>query len=168
MKVLFRRYVNRKPTWDAFIQHVVDKPSQNIEREVVHYLAHIPWHPDIAWTGEEPISTAIRDYGRRLLHTRFRRAEVIKLLECVDDEGLDRGSTGQSVLAVISCVEEIGPILAGIVRDVAPPMRIREIAVLIIAQREGTAAIPIATELAQSGSELAREIAYRLRQEGQV
>jgi hypothetical protein len=122
-----------------------------------------PWHPDIAWTGEEPISTETRQYGRKLLHARFGRGEVIKLLECIDANGIDRGSVGQSVAAVISCVDEIGPILAGVSRNRSLDMRTRELATLIIAQREGTDAIPIATELALEGSDFAREITSELR-----
>jgi hypothetical protein len=140
MKVLFRRYVNRKETWDAFVQYFIDRPTTEIPRTLIYYLAHIPWHPDIVWTGDQPITQETRDYGRQLL-SRFGRPEVIKLLACIEEEtGIERGSIGQSVEGIVSSLPEIGPILSSISEDPSLPVFIRECAAFIGSMKERRAA----------------------------
>jgi hypothetical protein len=169
LNVLFRSYINRKEVWDAFVKLVVDNPACDIPRTLIYYLAHIPWHPDIAWTGDEAISPETREFGRKLFRQRFGRRELIKLLECIDENGIDRGSIGQSVVAIIDCLDESGPMLASVSRDRSLPVATREGATLIIAMRYGSDAIPISMELAQSGSEtFASKLISILRQRGRV
>ena len=169
MNVLFGGYVNRREVWDAFVKFVVDNPARDIPRTLIYYLAHIPWHSDIAWTGDEAISAEMREFGRKLFRERFGRRELIKLLDCIDENGIDRGSIGQSVVAIIECLEESGPTLAGVSRDRSLPVVTRESATLIVAMRHGSDAIPIFMELARSGSEtFAPELISILRQKGRV
>jgi hypothetical protein len=169
MTVLFRGYVNRKEVWNAFAKYIVDHPASEIPSILIYYLAHIPWHPDIAWAGDEAISSETRDFGRKLLRARFGRRELIKLLDCIDENGIDRGSIGQSVVAIIECLDEFGPMLAGVSRDRSLPLATRECATLIIAMRQGSDAIPILIELARSGSEtFAPQLISILRQKKRV
>lgn len=140
MNVLFRRYVNRKETWDAFVKYFVDHPTAEIPRGLIYYLAHIPWHPDIVWTGDEPITQETRDYARQML-SRFGQPEIIKLLSCIEEEtGIERGSIGQSVEAVVSSLPEVGPILASISEDASVPIFMRECAAFIGSMKERRAA----------------------------
>ena len=68
------------------------------------------------WTGDEPVTEETRDYARQLLN-RFGKPEVIKLLSCIEEEtGIERGSIGQSVEAIVSSLTEAGPLLASISR----------------------------------------------------
>lgn len=132
MNVLFRRYVNRKEIWDAFVKQIIDNPAPEIPRTLIHYLAHIPWHPDIAWTGREPISRETREYARQLL-SRFGKPEVTKLLSFVDEEtGLERGSIGQAVEAIILSLPQAKSILVSISEDCSAPLFTRECAAFIL------------------------------------
>jgi hypothetical protein len=131
MNVLFRGYVNRKEVWDAFAKYVVHRPALEIPPSLIYYLAHIPWHPDIAWTGEEPITSETREYAKQLLN-RFGKPEVTKLLSCVDEEtGFERGSIGQSIEAIISSLPEAGLILMSISGDSSLSAFLRERALII-------------------------------------
>lgn len=169
MKVLFHHFVNENEIWDAFVNYLADRPQCDIPPVLIYYLAHIPWHPDIVWTGDEPISPQTREYAKKLFRERIGRQEVIKLLNCIDDNGISRGSIGQSVVAITSCLDESGPILASIARDRSLPVTTREFAALIIAMREGRDAIPILMELAGSGSDtFAWELISLLRQNGRL
>ena len=76
--VLFRRYPNVHKVWDEFTQHFVAKRSEDIPPIMVYFLAHIPWHGDILYTGET-FTEETKAYGKNLL-ARFGRDEVIKLL----------------------------------------------------------------------------------------
>jgi hypothetical protein len=140
MNALFRRYVNRNETWNAFVKYFVENPTTEIPRALVYYLAHIPWHPDIVWTGDEPITQQTREYARQLL-CRFGKPEVIKLLSCIEEEtGIERGSIGQSVEAIVSSLPEVGPILANISGDTSLPAFTRECAAFIGSIKERRAA----------------------------
>jgi hypothetical protein len=138
MNVLFRRYVNRTEIWDAFVKYVVDNPTSEIPAVLIYYLAHIPWHPDIVWNGDEPITNETRQYARQLL-SRFEKAEVVKLLSFIDEErGIERGSMGQSVAAIVLSLPQANPILASIADDLSAPVFTRECAAFILAKRVRT------------------------------
>jgi hypothetical protein len=93
----------------------------------------------------------------------------IRRVAPADENGIDRGSFGQSVVAIIDCLDESGPTLASVSRDRSLPVATREGATLIIAMRHGSDAIPILMELAQSGSEtFAPKLISILRQKGRV
>jgi hypothetical protein len=128
--------VNRKESWDAFVKYVVDNPASEIPRVLIYYLAHIPWHPDIAWMGDEQITSETRDYTKQLL-SRFGKVEVIKLLSCIDEErGIERGSIGQSVAAIIASLPDAKTILASVYQDPSLPVFTRECAGIIIGNGE--------------------------------
>lgn len=136
MNALFRRYVNRKEVWDAFVKYVVNNPATEIPGTLIYYLAHIPWHPDIAWMGDEDITVETREYGRQLLNS-FGKPEVTKLLSCIDEEmGFERGSIGQSVEAIISSLPDVGPALMSISQDGSLSVFTRECAAFMVALRE--------------------------------
>ncbi len=132
MNVLFRRYVNRPEVWDAFVKYVVDNPTSEIPFALIYYLAHIPWHLDIAWTGDEPITNETREYASELI-SRFGKSEVVKLLSFIDEErGIERGSMGQSVAAIVLALPGADAILANVSEDISLPEFMRECAAFIL------------------------------------
>src|SRR5271168_3104538 len=81
-----------------------------------------------------------RGYARQLL-SRFGKPEVIKLLSCIEEEtGIERGSIGQSVEAIVTSLPEVGPILASISGDSDLPAFTRECAAFIGSMKERRAA----------------------------
>jgi hypothetical protein len=50
--ILFRRYINEPITWEKFIEHVIKAEPEDINFNILHYISHIPWHPDIFFSGE--------------------------------------------------------------------------------------------------------------------
>ncbi|WP_444860822.1 hypothetical protein, partial [Salmonella enterica] len=73
-----------------------------IPRLLIYLLAHIPWHGDISYSGED-IKSEIRCYAADLFNS-FDEGDIRKLLSMIDDNGIQRGAIGQSVEAVINCV----------------------------------------------------------------
>lgn len=65
----------------------------------VESLAHCTPHPDIFWTKDTLLPRAVRDE----VCTTFRWSleELAALLEVIDENGIDRGSIGQSVYMLI-------------------------------------------------------------------
>jgi hypothetical protein len=165
--ILFRQHPDRREVWHHFISYFTKSPSARIPPELIYYLAHIPWHPDIAYFGE-PISKETRDHARQLL-AGFGRAEILKLLEFIDEENIiSRGAIGQSVEAIISSLPNVDPILEDIARAADVRLFTRECAALILAMHLGRAAKPTLQLLADSGSWYARELSNFLEQYGWI
>src|SRR5271168_5130085 len=83
-----------------------------------------------------------RGYARQLL-SRFGKPEVIKLLSCIDEEtGIERGSIGQSVEAIVSSLPAVVSILASISADASLPVFTRECATFVGSMKERRAIAP--------------------------
>lgn len=65
----------------------------------VEALAHCTPHPDIFWTKDTLLPRAVRDEVCATL--RWSLEELAALLEVIDENGIDRGSTGQSLYMLI-------------------------------------------------------------------
>jgi len=65
----------------------------------VNVLAHCTPHPDIFWTPDTLLPRAIRDEVCSTM--RWSLEELAALLEVIDENGIDRGSTGQSMFMLV-------------------------------------------------------------------
>ena len=164
---LFRRYPNSESTWNELIQALRDWPLEDIPDVMVYFLAHIPWHPDIWHTGES-ITEQTKKHARKLFAS-FGRSEIEKLLAFIDEEaGIERGTIGQSVEAIISALPSATPCLNEIVADANLLRFTRECAALILAMNNGKASIPAISKLAKSGSWFAQELIDHMARYGEA
>lgn len=165
--VLFRRYPNVPEVWNRLIQRLAEKPVSEIPSVLVYFLAHIPWHGDIAYFGE-PITRETKAHGTALL-AQLSREQVVKLLGFIDEEGsISRGTIGQSVEAIISSLPNATEFLKSIVLDSSLPAFTRECAAIILAMNEGKTAISTLAQLAGTGSWYADELIEHLNRYGGV
>jgi hypothetical protein len=150
VNTLFRRFGNRGDTWQAFCQFFIQSDVELIPPVLAYYLAHIPWHGDIFAYGELPDAntTAI---AKKLIES-FGANEVRKLISLIDDRGIERGTIGQSVEAVITSIPGFERILSDIVRDEHTPMRERESAAEILAMKFPDLAMSQLSILVEQGS----------------
>lgn len=155
--VLFRQYPNQHAAWDALIEYFLVTPVESIPLSLIYHMAHIPWHGDIAYSGER-IADEVRDYVANRM-AAFGRAEVLKLLELIDSEqGIARGTIGQSVEAVVSSLPGVDAHLADIASDVSIDLVVCESAALILAMHLANGADPVLGHLAKRGSWFAGEL----------
>jgi|GEM_PF-428708 len=130
--ILFRKHVNKKVTWDKFIEHIRKSNAEDINEEIVYRLAHIPWHPDI-WYQGEPILGETKEYCLKKIK-KFKEEDVIKLLSLIDEGiGIQRGTIGQSIEAILSQASEIECMLAEIINNKSIELNIRHSAAAIYA-----------------------------------
>jgi len=61
--VLFRKYVNELVTWQNFIKHINNCKIEELNPNIIYYLAHINWHGDIWYRGDQ-INEEIKIYVR--------------------------------------------------------------------------------------------------------
>lgn len=165
--VLFRKYPNVLQVWDEFVRSIRERPSEQIPGHLIYFLAHVPGHPDIFYSGEQ-LTLATREYARNLI-AGLRCEEVVKLLTLIDPENsISRGSLGQSVEAVISSIPNSGELLRQVVHSSEHDLFIRECAALIVAMHEGPEAAPLLADLATSGSWYANEMLAHLKEWGHI
>lgn len=138
---IFRRYPNSLEGWDRLIQYFIDTDVANTPSVLIYFLAHIPWHGDIWYKGEDITQNTRAHVKARM--ASFSHIEVIKLLDFIDEEeSIARGTLGQSVEAIISSLPGVVGVLENIVLDSSHPTFRRECAAIILAMKQGKAAIP--------------------------
>lgn len=154
---LFHTSPNVLEVWDWFIDFFRSKDGSEIPPVIVYYFAHIPWHGDIAYRGEN-FSEATKAHVMRRF-SEFGKQDIVKLLSFIDEEnGISRGSLGQSVEAVISSLPNRDQLLLEIIQDSQLPIFLRECAALIYAYHNQKEALPILKSLSEQGSWYAGEL----------
>ena len=165
--VLFRRYPSDRAVWDRLVSLFKALPVEEIPPVWVYWLAHIPGHGDILYYGQAP-SEEIRTYVRGLF-SQFDYADILKLLGLIDPENqIGRGTLGQSVEAIISCLPHAAVLLRSIISTQGVPMPVRESAALILAMNEGPAAQPDLQALCAAGSWYAGEMLAYVKEHGGI
>ncbi|ARV13988.1 DUF4365 domain-containing protein [Polaribacter sp. SA4-12] len=128
--VLFRRYVNERKTWQKFIDYIFNPENIEIPYNLIYYVSHIPWHPDIFYTGEH-INNEIKNFVLKKIQM-FDKSQVIKLLNQIDEEdNISRGTIGQSIEAIISKVNSKREILESILTDDYIDLNIKQLCTLL-------------------------------------
>lgn len=164
---LFRRYPDETATWDELVRVFLAFPSSELPPVLIYWLAHIPWHGDIASFGTTA-SPATREYGRSLL-AEFGVREVLKLISLIDpEEQIARGTLGQSVEAIISSLPSSSALLRQVIESPASDMSQKEFAALIVAMNEAEGAIHELMRLESAGSWYAAEIRKHIEEFGGV
>lgn len=165
--VLFRNSPNVLKVWEWFINYFKTKEQLDIPLILIYYFAHIPWHPDISYTGE-PIKQETKDYVRKYFE-EFKKEEIVKLLSFIDEESsIARGSIGQSVEAIISSIPNRNSLLLEVVKDHSLPIFLRECASLLFAYHNQKDALPVLETLSKDGSWYAGELINLLNEYGFV
>jgi hypothetical protein len=163
MVVLFRQYVNQLKVWELFLKLVNQNQADEIPYSLIYYLAHIPWHPDIWYTGEQ-INREVMNYALNEIRL-FDKDMVVKLLTIVDEEtGITRGTIGQSIEAIISKVDNINEILEIIMLDENIELSIKHSAALIYAYYKAEDSLEFLSKLRIDESWFIPELVNQIRQ----
>jgi hypothetical protein len=165
--VLFHIAPNDLGVWDWFIDFFKSKAIDKIPPILVYYFAHIPWHGDIAYSGEgfnkETKAHVQKRFGE------FNKQDIVKLLSFIDDEnGIARRSLGQSVEAIVSSLPNRDDLLLEIVQDDRLAIFLRECAALIYAYHFQKEALPILKALSDKGSWYAGELLSFIQKNGWI
>jgi len=163
--VLFREHTDNNLTWDEFINYLRDRHVNDIPKMFPYILAHIPWHQDI-WGGHDKITSESREYAKSLFAS-FEKADFVKLLQLIDDDGIARGTVGQSIETIISSIQKSMDYLAEIIKDANLPLEIRERASLIYAYKLRKASLSILEPMVTE-SDVVALIIQNIKQYGSV
>lgn len=136
---LFNNFRNKKEIWTEMIDCIKNNQTYRISTRLIYNLAFIPWHGDIFHYGET-ITKEIKDFAKKEI-SHFSTDIVVKLLELIDDNGISRGTIGQSIEAIISIIGSIEEKLKIIISNQDLNNHIRFYAAGIYAYYVGTDAI---------------------------
>ena len=161
-RVLFRKYKNQQITWDKFLDYLENHSVEEFNLNIIYFLAHIPWHPDIYHFGEQQ-NEEVRSYAKEKIQ-KLKKKTVLKLINLIDlEEGIVRGSIGQSIEAILSAVTDIESYLVEFVKDKSLEIETRETSSAILAYYQGEKSIRIIETLA-SESDITTQIIRFLRE----
>lgn len=111
---LAKRYANKVETWDKLIDVFRKTSDTDLISEIIFYFSYIPRHGDL-W-GELNFSEVSRQHARDILN-KLNTDEVIKMLSVIDENGIQRGTIGQCIEAIISSINNSDKILKEIIRN---------------------------------------------------
>jgi hypothetical protein len=111
LRTLFENFINSQVTWDSIIEHLLTRTIT--DRLVIYWLAHIPWNPDIYYSGQMLAKETKKHVIERL--NKRPNQVIINLLNKIDLEQIGRGSLASYILSVLSCINGIPDKLLSII-----------------------------------------------------
>jgi hypothetical protein len=131
LKALFAFHRNQYSTWYYLISTLSNYKNHTILQSLVAVLCHVPGHGDIFWGKHNIFSEDIRQSVRKFMKERLTYEDAITLLTAIDDNGIQRGTIGQSVHALIDEMDQVSLVMEKIASDPTQEERIRHSAILI-------------------------------------
>lgn len=127
---LFAYHRHQPATWYYLISCISNYRGHPILRSLVARLCHIPGHGDIFWSKRNTIDEGVRRGALLMMRERFDRRDALTLLSAVDDAGVDRGTIGQCVHALVDTMADPVGVMESITSDRSQDDRIRHSAML--------------------------------------
>ena len=111
---LAKKYADKVETWDKLIDVFRKTSNTDLISEIIFYFSYIPGHGDL-W-GKLNFSKESRQHARDILN-KMNTDELIKMLSVIDENGIQRGTIGQCIEAIISSINNSDKILKKIIKD---------------------------------------------------
>lgn len=127
---LFSYHRHQPATWYYLISCISNYRGHPILRPLVARLGHIPGHGDIFWSKQNTIDEKGRRHALLMMRERFDRRDALTLLSVIDDAGVDRGTIGQCVHALVDTMADTAEVMESIATDPSQDNRIRHSAIL--------------------------------------
>lgn len=130
LRALFAYHRNQPATWYYLISCISNYKGHLILRLLIARLCLVPGHGDIWWDKQNTINEEFRRGALVMMTERFDRRDAITLLSAIDDAGVDRGTIGQCVHALIDTMADPASVMESIAIDPSQDERIRHNAIL--------------------------------------
>ncbi|HEX5391876.1 MAG TPA: DUF4365 domain-containing protein [Rhodocyclaceae bacterium] len=144
---LFAYHRHQPATWYYLISCISNYRGHPVLRPLVARLCHIPGHGDIFWSKQNTIDKEVRRGALLVMRERFDRRDALTLLSVIDDAGVDRGTIGQCVHALVDAMADTAEIMESIAIDVSQDTRIRHSAILFAVSAAQSLSAPNAIEV---------------------
>ncbi|MES2189784.1 MAG: DUF4365 domain-containing protein [Pseudomonadota bacterium] len=133
LSALFAYHRHQLATWYYLISCISNYLGHPVLRPLVARLCHIPGHGDIFWSNRNTINESVRREARLMMRERFDRRDALTLLSVIDDAGIDRGTIGQCVHALVDTMADASGVMESIAVDTNQDDRVRHSAILFAA-----------------------------------
>jgi len=147
LRALFAYHRNQAATWYYLISCISNYRRHPILHPLVARLCHIPGHGDIFWGNQNTINEEVRRGALLMMTERFDRRDALTLLSAIDDAGVDRGTIGQCVHALIDTMADTASVMESIAIDPSQDERTRHNAILFSITAAQSHSIPSALAL---------------------
>lgn len=118
IRALFSFHRNRVETWYFVISCINNFRSHPLLRSLVAILSHVPGHMDILWGPKSIISESVCKEAEALLKRLLTRDTVLTLVSSIGSEGgIERGSIGQCVDAIVALAPQKRTLFESIISD---------------------------------------------------
>ena len=142
LKALFAYHRTQYSTWFYLISTLSNFKGHSMLRPLIGVLCHVPGHGDIFWSKHNTIPEDTRQQAHRFLKERLTYDDALTLLSAIDDDGIQRGTIGQCVHALVDSMLQTSATMELIASDKTQDDQIRHSAILFAissAQGESTA-----------------------------
>jgi hypothetical protein len=130
LRALFAFHRQQVATWYYLISCLSNFQGHRVLRPLVARLCHIPAHGDIFWSRQNIIEEEVRQEALRLMRQLFDRRDALTMLSVIDDAGIDRGTIGQAVHALVDTMANVPALMESIAIDQSQSERVRHSAIL--------------------------------------
>jgi hypothetical protein len=104
IRALFSFHRDEKEAWFYIINHFTKEKDFNIQKYLIYLMSLIVGHGDIYWHKGNIINQESRTYAYRTIIENFTQHEVKRLLVNIDEDGINRGTIGQGIHAIIETI----------------------------------------------------------------
>lgn len=133
LRALFAFHRQQAATWYYLISTLSNYRGHPALRPLVARLTHLVGHMDIFWHSHNWIDPNVKKGAVQLIQDRFDRRDALTLLSIIDDAGIDRGTMGQCVHALVDLISDAAQLMASIAADHTQTKRVRHSAILLAA-----------------------------------
>lgn len=132
IKALFYYHRDCKEVWYYLIQLFRRESDPDIQRLLIFTMIHLIGHEDVFWNKNNIISDDICIYGQSEIKATFGHNEIFKLISHIDENGVSRGSIGQSIYPILNLVSGKYEFLKKIILDKTTKDEVRSWAGVIV------------------------------------
>jgi hypothetical protein len=130
LRALFAYHRQQTATWYYLISCLSNYKEHPILPALIVDLCHVPGHGDIFWSKGNLIEEQVRRKALLFMRERFDRRDALTLLSSIDDAGIQRGTIGQCVHALVDTLADREETMESIAIDQGQSERIRHSAIL--------------------------------------
>lgn len=149
LSALFAYHRHQPATWYYLISCISNYRNHPVIRSLVVRLCHIPGHGDVFWSKRNIIGEEVRRSALLMMKERFDRRDALTLLSAIDDAGIDRGTIGQCVHALVDTMADTPGIMESIAVDLSQDERTRHSAILFAVSAAQSHSVPAALEIVE-------------------
>lgn len=132
---LFSYHRQQFSMWYYLISVLSNYHEHPILPWIITRLSHLPGHGDIFWSKRNLIDPSVRRRALAFMSERLDRRDAIAMLSAIDENGIQRGSLGQSVHAIIDVMLDADVTMESIAVDQSLDEFVRRHAILLGVER---------------------------------